>query len=163
MVKSCIKKLYKSFKWEISIKFVTQYKTTKMSFFANTKDETRSLSQSCVVYKFACLHVPVATILVKQSRLYMKEWKNMLTATRRPTNKVQFMNICQFTPFIVTYWTCWMLIIMMLTVTNLTLTRLEVTLLFLKKQIIGRNCYLKSHKPSLNAGLKVSKYLQLLI
>ena len=34
---------------------------------------------------------------------------------------------------------------MMLTVTDLTLTRLEVTLLFYKKQIIGTNCYLKKH------------------
>ena len=32
IVKSCIKKLYRSFKREINVKFVTHYKTTKMSF-----------------------------------------------------------------------------------------------------------------------------------
>ena len=54
MVKSCIKKLYKSFKREINVKFVTQYKTIKMSFFTNTKDKTPSLNQSPVAYKFTC-------------------------------------------------------------------------------------------------------------
>ena len=54
MVKKCIKKLYKSFKRKINIKFVTHYKTTKISFFTNTKDKTPSLSQSSVVYKFTC-------------------------------------------------------------------------------------------------------------
>ena len=54
MVKSCIKKLYRSFKREINVKFVTHYKTTKMSFFTNSKDKTPSLSQSSVVYKFTC-------------------------------------------------------------------------------------------------------------
>ena len=54
MVKSCIKKLYKSFKREINVKFVTHYKTTKMSFFTNAKDKKPSVSQSSVVYMFAC-------------------------------------------------------------------------------------------------------------
>ena len=54
MVKSCIKKLYRSFKREINVKFVTHYKTTIMSFFTNSKDKTPSLSQSSVVYKFTC-------------------------------------------------------------------------------------------------------------
>ena len=54
MVKSCIKKLYRNFKREINVKFVTHYKTTKMSFFTNTKDKTPSLSQSSVKYKFTC-------------------------------------------------------------------------------------------------------------
>ena len=42
MVKLCIKKLYKSFKREINVKFFTRDKTTKLSFFANTKDKTPS-------------------------------------------------------------------------------------------------------------------------
>ena len=54
MVKSCIKKLYKSFKQEINVKFVTHYKTTKISFFTNAKDKKPSVSQSSVVYMFAC-------------------------------------------------------------------------------------------------------------
>ena len=37
MVKSYTKKPYKSFKLEINVKFVTHYKTTKISFFTNTK------------------------------------------------------------------------------------------------------------------------------
>ena len=51
MAKSCIKKLYKSFKREINVKFVTHLKTTKMLFFTNTKDKTRSLSLLSVLYK----------------------------------------------------------------------------------------------------------------
>ena len=54
MVKSCIKKVYRSFKREINVKFVTHYKPTKMSFFINTKDKTPSLNQSFVVYKCTC-------------------------------------------------------------------------------------------------------------
>ena len=48
MFKSCIKKLYRSFKRENNVKFVTHYKTTKISFFTNTKDKT----PSSVVYQF---------------------------------------------------------------------------------------------------------------
>ena len=54
MVKTCIKKLYKSFKRGINVKFVTHCKTTKMTFFTNAKDKTLSLSQSSVVHKFTC-------------------------------------------------------------------------------------------------------------
>ena len=54
MDKSCIKKLYRSYKREINVKFVTHYKTTKILFFTNTKDKTPSLSQSSVVYQFIC-------------------------------------------------------------------------------------------------------------
>ena len=52
MVKTCIKKLYKSFRQETNVKFVTHYKTIKMLFFTNTKDKTPSLRQSSVAYKF---------------------------------------------------------------------------------------------------------------
>ena len=52
MVKPCIKKLCKSFKREINVKFVRHYKTTKMSLFTSKKDKTPSWSQPCVVYKF---------------------------------------------------------------------------------------------------------------
>ena len=44
MVKSCIKKLYKSLKQEINVKFVTHYKTAKRSFFTNTKGKTSILN-----------------------------------------------------------------------------------------------------------------------
>ena len=47
MVKSYIKKLYKSFKLEINVKFVTHYKTTKISFFTNTKYTNNEFGCSC--------------------------------------------------------------------------------------------------------------------
>ena len=49
MAKSCIKKLYKSFKRKINVKFVTHLKTAKMLFFTNTKDKTPSLSILCKI------------------------------------------------------------------------------------------------------------------
>ena len=54
MVKSCIKKLRKCLKKVTNIKFIVCYKTTKMSFYTNTKDKTPLLSQSSLVYKFTC-------------------------------------------------------------------------------------------------------------
>ena len=54
MVKSCIKKLPKCLKKDTNIKFIVCYKTTKMSFYTNTKDKTPLLSQSSLVYKFTC-------------------------------------------------------------------------------------------------------------
>ena len=54
IVKSCIKKRQKGFKQEVNSKFATQYKITKMSIFANTKDKTPSLIQSSIVFKFKC-------------------------------------------------------------------------------------------------------------
>ena len=47
-------KVYKCFKKEKRVKFVLQYETTKLSYFTNTKDKISLLSQSPVVYKFAC-------------------------------------------------------------------------------------------------------------
>ena len=54
IVKNCIKKLYKCFKKEVTVKFVLHYQTTKLSYFTNTKDKTPLLSQSSVIYKFVC-------------------------------------------------------------------------------------------------------------
>ena len=54
IVKNCVKKLYKCFKKEVTVKFVLHYQTTKLSYFTNTKDETSFLSQSSVIYKFVC-------------------------------------------------------------------------------------------------------------
>ena len=39
-MKSCIKKLYKCLKKDANIRFIVCYKTTKMSFYTNTKDKT---------------------------------------------------------------------------------------------------------------------------
>ena len=54
IVKNCIKKLYKSFKKEVTVKFVLHYQTTKLSYFTNTKDKAPFLSQLSVIYKFVC-------------------------------------------------------------------------------------------------------------
>ena len=54
IVKNCVKKLYKCFKKEVTVKFVLHYQTTKLSYFTNTKDKTPFLSQSPVIYKFVC-------------------------------------------------------------------------------------------------------------
>ena len=51
IVKNCMKKLYKCFKKEATVKFVLHYQTTKLSYFTNTNDKTPLLSQSSVVYK----------------------------------------------------------------------------------------------------------------
>ena len=52
LLKMWIKKLYKCFKNEVTIKFVLHYQTTKLCYFTNTKDKKTFLSQSLVSYKF---------------------------------------------------------------------------------------------------------------
>ena len=49
-----MKKFYKFFKKEKRVEFVLKYETTKLSYFANTKDKISLLRQWSVVYKFAC-------------------------------------------------------------------------------------------------------------
>ena len=65
----------------------------------------------------------------------MKERQTMCNPTRTATTKMRLMKIYELALIIVTYWTCSVLEIMMLAVTNLTLTRLEVTLIFFTRQI----------------------------
>ena len=52
IVKSCINKLYKCFKKEVSVKLVLHYQTTKLCYFTNTKDKTPFLSQLLFVNVF---------------------------------------------------------------------------------------------------------------
>ena len=54
IVKNCIKKPYKCFENEVTVKFVLHYQTTKLCYFTNNKDKTQSLDQSSVIYKFVC-------------------------------------------------------------------------------------------------------------
>ena len=49
-----MKKLYKCFKKEVTVKFVLHYQTTKLSYFTNTKDKTPFFSQSSIICKFVC-------------------------------------------------------------------------------------------------------------
>ena len=49
MIKKFTKKLYKRLKREINVQFVTHYKTTKISFFTNTKENTEFKSITCSI------------------------------------------------------------------------------------------------------------------
>ena len=90
---------------------------------------------SIVYYTGLHVRVAVVIILIKQKGLLMKERQTMCNPTRTATTKMRLMKIYELALIIVTYWTCSVLEIMMLAVTNLTLTRLEVTLIFLTRQI----------------------------
>ena len=74
-----------------------------MLFFTNTKGTTSSLSHLSVVYKFTCPGCSCNYIGKTERTLNERtEEHAMRTLTRRATNKVQFMNICQLAPIIVT-------------------------------------------------------------
>ena len=90
---------------------------------------------SIVYYTGLHVRVAVVIILIKQKGLLMKERQTMRNPTRTATTKLRLMKIYELSLIIVTYWTCSVLEIMMLAVTNLTLTRLEVTLIFFTRQI----------------------------
>ena len=90
---------------------------------------------SIVYYTGLHVRVAVVIILIKQKGLLMKERQTMCNPTRTATTKMRLMKIYELALIIVTYWTCSVLEIMMLAVTNLTLTRLEVTLIFFTRQI----------------------------
>ena len=90
---------------------------------------------SIIYYTGLHVRVVVVIILIKQKGLLMKERQTMRNPTRTATTKLRLMKIYELSLIIVTYWTCSVLEIMMLAVTNLTLTWLEVTLIFLARQI----------------------------
>ena len=52
LVKSCINRLKRC--TSVSVRFITCYSVTKLSFFTNTKDKIDDLSKSFVVYHFNC-------------------------------------------------------------------------------------------------------------
>ena len=54
LAKSCIKKIKKCLKKDITVYFKIFYKTNKLAFFTNNKDHTSLLQQSNVVYEFRC-------------------------------------------------------------------------------------------------------------
>ena len=89
-----MKKLYKCFKKEVTVKFVLHYQTTKLCYFTNTKGKILFLSKSSVICrKFFALDVN-HVMSVKQITLYMKGQR--ITPTPRLTrmDKAQSMNIC---------------------------------------------------------------------
>ena len=100
-VKNCIKKLYKCFKKEVTIKFVLHYKTTKLCYFTNIKGKTPFLSQSSVVYKFVCPGCK-SCYVGKTDCTLMKGQRNTLTPKVTSMNKVKFMNICHHVPITAT-------------------------------------------------------------
>ena len=54
IVRSTKRKLQRYFKKDICVKFNVQLKTTKLSFYASTKDRLNKLSNSYAVYHFNC-------------------------------------------------------------------------------------------------------------
>ena len=97
--------------------FVTYSKTTKILFFANT-----SLSRSSVVSKFTCPGCS-CSFIGETERTSQERMEEHAYPTIRATTQLQVMKICQLAPIIVPYWTCPVLVIMMLNLTNVTLTR----------------------------------------
>ena len=105
-----VKKLYKCFKKEVTVKFVLHYQSTKVSYFTSTKNKTPFLSQSSVIYKFVC---PGCKSMIGQRN----------TSTPRVTrmSKAQFMNIWHYVPITAT-----LHIYSRLTPTALTATQFNV-------------------------------------
>ena len=97
----------------------------------------------------------------------MKERMNMPTLTRRATNKMQFMNICQLAPIKSHSGLAQCLMIMMLTVNNFEVNQIRSNTIVLDKadnwnELLFKEVLLiKSLKSSLNTALKASKELQL--
>ena len=92
MVKSCIKKLRKCLKKNINIKFIVCYKTTKMSFYTNTKDKTPLLSQSSLVYKFTFPGCS-SSYVDKTDRTLFERTEEHAYLAKRKMMKMQSLNI----------------------------------------------------------------------
>ena len=163
MVKSCIKKLYRRFKREIN---VTYYKTTKMLFFTNTKDKTPSLSQSSIVYQFTCSGCSCNHIGKTERTLHEK------TEEHGYSNKKSNEQSAIYEHLPTCHHYCH--IVDLFNVNNhdvnsskLDTNQIRGNTIVLDKadnwnELLFKEALLiKSHKPSLNTGLKASKELQL--
>ena len=166
MVKSCIKKLYRSFKREVNVKFVTHYKTTKMSFFTNTKDKTPSLNQSSVVYQFTCPGCSCNYIGKTERTLHERTEEHAYSNKKSNEQSAiyEHLSTCPYYSHIVD----------LLNVNNhdvdcnrFDTNQIRSNTIVLDKadnwnELLFKEALLiKSHTPSLNTGLKASKELQL--
>ena len=80
LVRSCVKRLKRDTQKEVKVKFVVTYNTTKLSFFADTKDPITKLASSFAAYHFRCLgcyHNNIA----KTERTLGKGLMNIVTLT----------------------------------------------------------------------------------
>ena len=101
IVKNCIKKVYKYFKKEVTIKFVLHFQTNKLCYFNNTKDKTPFLSQSSVIHK-SVYPGRKSCMLVKQITVYMRGQGKTPKPSVTRMNKAQYMNMCHHVPITAT-------------------------------------------------------------
>ena len=139
-----MKKLYKCFKKEVTVKFVLHYQTTKLSYFTNTKDKTPFLTQSSVVYKFVCPGCK-SCYVGKADRTLHDRTKEHAYARVTRMNKAQFMNICHYVPITATLQIYSRLTPMALIATSSTYRKQKIIPLFLTEETIGTFYFLKKH------------------
>ena len=165
--KKWIKKLCKSFKQEINVKFVTHDKTTKISFFKNTKDKTPSLIKSSVVYKFTCPGCG-CNYIGKTERTLSEKTEEHAYPNKKSNEQsaiYEHLSTCPHYSHIVD----------LFSVNNhvVNCNKFDInqirsnTIVFDKadnwNELLFKEALLiKSHKPLLNTGLKASKELQLI-
>ena len=143
-ISSCLKKSKFKGKTKMDIKFVTYYEATKILFFANTKDKTPSLSQSSVLHKFICPGWSFNYIGKTEQTLHerMEEHTYPNKKSNKQNEIYEHLLTCPHYSYTLDLFS---VINPDVTCSNLTLPTVEVILLFLTKQIIGMNCYLKKH------------------
>ena len=113
-----------------------------MSLFTNTKEKTPSVNLSSVVYKFSCPGCSFSYIGKTQRTLHERTEEHEYPNKKSNKQNAIYKHLSTCPHYSLK--DLLILIFMILAVTKLTLTRLEVTLLFLTKQIIGTNCCLNT-------------------
>ena len=166
MVKSCIKNLYKSFKREIYVKFLTHYKTTKMSFFPSTKDRTPNLSQSSVGYKFTCPGCSCSCIGKTERTLHERTEEHHVYPNKKSNEQsaiYEHLSTCPHYSHLVDLFNvnnhdvnCNKFDINQIRSNTIVPEEADNWNELLFKEAL----LIKSHKPSLNTGFKASKELQ---
>ena len=102
----------------------------KMPFFTNTKDKTPSLSQSSVVYKFTCPGCSCNYIGKTKWTLHERTEEHAYPNKKCNKQSAIYEHLSTCPHYRHNNLICSMSVTMILTVTNLALNRLEVTLLF---------------------------------
>ena len=162
IVKRCKQKLYRCFKKEVKVKFVTQLKTTKLSFFTSNKDQIPFLSNSSLVYRYMCPGCSKSYIGKTECTLYKRSqqhgWEQKDSAI------FQHFNNCPGYEHIRDMFALDNINIKMKEFqTNMVRDNLSIlhkcnnwlTLLFMESLAI------KEFEPELNSGITASKKLQL--
>ena len=151
---------------EINVKFLTYYKTTKMSFFTNTKDKTPSLSQSSVVYKFTCPGCSCNYIGKVERTLHERTEKHAYPNKKSNEQSAIYedLSTCPHFSHIVDLFNgnnhdvnCNKFDINEIRSNTIVLDKADNWNELLFKEALQ----IKSHKPSLNTGLRAPKELQL--